>query len=287
MKRRQFLTKSGMGMASMAVMSQIPHASYALGTTNIVKQPIGFQSYVLREAIGKDITKTLSEMVGFGYEHVEMCSPSGYKGPFEPLAKYSGTELKKIISDTGIQCHSSHFTFREMRTNLEERIDFANQLGLKHFVCSGGLDAPTLDEVKQKCDELNEMGRKIKAGGLVTGYHNHNVEFEHEFNGRPEYDILLEELDSDLVKMQFQTAVITLGYKAATYFEKYPGRFISAHLQDYSPSDTTKEIVLGQGITDWKEFFEASKKGGLEVVYVEMESNPGTLEGSVAYLKNL
>ena len=44
----------------------------------------------------------------------------------------------------------------------------------------------------------------------------------------------MEEFDPDLVKMQFQVAVISVGYKAADYFRKYPGRFISAHLADWS-----------------------------------------------------
>jgi len=287
MKRRKFLTKSTMGAASVGLLSHIPQAIYAATTAKSIKQPIGFQSYVLREEIGKDLVGTLKKMVDYGYEYVEMCSPLGYKGPFEPLVKHSGTELKKIIEDCGIGCVSSHFTMNEMRTNLDERIDFANQMGLKHFVCSGGLDAPTLDEVKAKCAEMNAMGEKIKKAGMVAGYHNHTVEFEHEFEGKPEYEFLLEELDPNLVKMQFQTAVITLGYKGATYFKKHPGRFISAHLQDYDKNDTTKEIVLGQGIYDWPEFFEASEQGGLEIVYVEMESNPGTLKDSITYLKNL
>jgi hypothetical protein len=38
---------------------------------------------------------------------------------------------------------------------------------------------------------------------------------------------------------------------------------------------------------DWKDFFAATKTGGLQYVYVEMESDPGTLEGSVQYLKKL
>ena len=44
-------------------------------------------------------------------------------------------------------------------------------------------------------------------------------------------------LDPNYVKMQFQVAVISVGYKAADYFNKFPGRFISAHLADWSPTE--------------------------------------------------
>ena len=286
MKRRHFLTRGALGTVSIGLLSSFDPSLYT-NPTRLVKQPIGFQSYVLREDIGNDLTGTLNKMVGLGYEYVEMCSPKGYMGPFEPLAKYSGKELKKIISDTGIKCNSSHFTWTEMNENLDERIAFANELGLEHFVASAGLHSETLDELKEKCAKLNSMGEKIKKAGMIAGFHNHDAEFKTKFDGKIEYDIILEELDPDLVKMQFQTQVIVLGYKGSTYFKKFPGRFISTHMQDYNPSDTTKEIALGQGISDWKDFFEASKKGGVQVAYVEMESNPGTLKDSINFLKGL
>ena len=77
--------------------------------------------------------------------------------------------------------------------------------------------------------------------------------------------LMLERLDPSLVKMQFQVAAITSGYKAQDYFRKFPGRFISAHLQDYDPSNHKKEVVMGTGIVDWKDFFKAAKVGGLNI----------------------
>jgi sugar phosphate isomerase/epimerase len=226
MKRRNFLTKSTLGAASLGIISQFPSRMFAHSGTKLVMVPIGFQSYVLREEIGKDITATLNEMKAMGYDYVEMCSPSGYMGPFEPLAKYSGKELKGLIEDTGMKCISSHFTLKEMRNNLDERIDFANQLGLKHFVLSSGLDAPSLDEIKSKCGELNAMGEKISAAGMTAAFHNHDAEFKHSLDGRYVYDILLEELNPDVVKMQYQTQVIKMGIKGSDYFNKFPGRVI-------------------------------------------------------------
>jgi sugar phosphate isomerase/epimerase len=288
MNRRNFLQNSALGLAAAGAGGLSPELTQAASFRKAVKQPIGFQSYVLRKEISEDIQGTLKQMKNLGYQHVEMCSPSGYqKFAFAPLVKYTGRELKQIITDSGLECESCHFTLAEMRTNLNDRLDFARQMGLKYFVCSGGLASPTLDEIKSKCEELNRIGEKISQAGFVTGYHNHHVEFESSYDGKVMYDVLMEELNPDYVKMQFQVAVATLGYKAADYFRKYPGRFISAHLQDYDPNDYKKEVVLGQGIVDWKDFFAASRKGGLKLVYVEMESNPGTLKDSVTYLKRL
>ncbi len=89
--------------------------------------------------------------------------------------------------------------------------------------------------------------------------------------------------DPDLVKMQFQTEVINLGYKASDYFNKYPGRFISSHLSDWTPDK--KEVAIGQGVIDWKEFFLAAKTGGVKNFFVEM--NPDKFKDSAEYIHKL
>jgi sugar phosphate isomerase/epimerase len=132
-------------------------------------------------------------------------------------------------------------------------------------------------------DELNEIGAKTKKAGIQTGFHNHHMEFE-KIDGKLIYDELMDRFDPDLVKMQFQVAVISIGYKAATYFEKYPGRFISAHLADWS-STTNKQVPVGQGVVDWKDFFAAAEKCGVKNYFVEM--NPETFKDSASYIHKL
>jgi sugar phosphate isomerase/epimerase len=94
----------------------------------------------------------------------------------------------------------------------------------------------------------------------------------------------MENFDADLVKMQFQVAVISIGYKAATYFNKYPGRFISAHLADWSKS-LNKNVPVGQGEVEWKELFAAAKKCGVKNYFVEMY--PSTFKESADYIHKL
>ena len=289
MNRRSFLGNAATGLGSAALLSSIPGDLLAMLTSKGIDMPLGFQSYVYRQVIGQQPGETMKQLAGFGYQNIEWCSPKGYQGDFAPLAKYSGKELKKITNDSGLQTTSCHFTWKEITddASLAERIEFANQLGLKHMVCSGGLGAKTADEIKKRCEQMNHIGELVKKGGMVAGYHNHNGEFDEKLNGSPIYDLMLEQLDPSLVKMQFQVAAITSGYKAQDYFRKFPGRFISAHLQDYAPSDHKKEVVMGTGIVDWKDFFEATKVGGLSYIFVEMESDPTVMQGCAAYIKTL
>lgn len=289
MNRRSFLGQAIGGLAASGVLAQMRGWAQATTDADRLKLPIGFQSYVFRDEISQKPQETMGRLAGYGYRTVEWCSPKGYQGPFTPLVKYSGKELKKITNDSGLETYSCHFTWNEIMddNSLAERIEFAGQLGLKHMVCSGGLMAKTADEVKKRCQQMNHFGELVRKGGMVAGYHNHNGEFDSKLDGRPQYDLMLEHLDPSLVKMQFQVAAITSGYKAQDYFRKFPGRFISAHLQDYDPNDHQKEVVMGTGIVDWKDFFAAAKVGGLKYIFVEMESNPAIMEGCAKFLKSL
>jgi sugar phosphate isomerase/epimerase len=95
---------------------------------------------------------------------------------------------------------------------------------------------------------------------------------------------LLDLLDPKLVKFQFQVSTISRGYDAAEYFMKYPGRFVSMHVQDWS-SETKQTMAVGQGTLDWKKIFTAAKTGGIQNYFVEM--NLELMRASVPYLRDL
>jgi len=281
--RRDFIKTTGTVVGTATLLNSVPFG--IIGCMKPETKVFGFQTWTIREKLVADFPGTLKEMAGMGYKQVEMCSPLGYKDSgFGPLNDMSGTEMKKIIDNSGLTCVSSHYNMGELRDSLENRIEWATQLGMKQMICSSfWLPEGTMDEYLKACDELNTIGEKTKAAGIQMGFHNHNMEFEKR-DGNLIYDALMERLDPDLVKMQFQVAVIDIGYKAADYFKKYPGRFISAHLADWS-QELKKQVPIGQGVVDWKDFFEAAKVGGVQNFFVEM--NPETFGPSAEFLLKL
>src|SRR5690606_16942507 len=104
-------------------------------------------------------------------------------------------------------------------------------------------EGASIDEYRNAADELNPIGEKTKAAGIQMVFHNHHMEFEKR-GDELIYDALLAQFDPELVKMQFQVAVADIGYKAADYFRKYLGRFISAHLADWS-SEKDAQVPIG------------------------------------------
>jgi sugar phosphate isomerase/epimerase len=142
---------------------------------------------------------------------------------------------------------------------------------------------PTMDDVKRAADEYNKMGEQAKAAGIQQGLHNEEFELT-TVDGKRTYDLLFELLQPELVKFQFQVSTISRGYDAAEYFTKYPGRFISMHVQGWS-ANTRKIMPVGQDTLDWKKIFTAARMGGIRNYFVEM--NLDMMRASVPYLRGL
>lgn len=265
--RRKFISAGLAGIAGASILPQLLYSN----SLPAKKKQIGFQSWVMKDELGKDFSGTLKKMAALGFNSIEMCSPPGYsRFGFGALQHLSAKELKKNINDTGFTCISCHYGFSELKDHAHERIDFAKELGLTQMVISSyGLPkTATLDDWKRSADESNKIGELMRKSDIQLAFHNHNQELE-TLEGEVIYDVLLDRLDGDLVKMQFQLWVIIMGVKAADYFKKYPGRFISAHLYDWS--GTGEEMVpLGKGVVNWDEFFAAAKIGGVKNYYAEM-----------------
>jgi len=248
--------------------------------------PIGCQLYPVGKLVAQDFEGTLRQLAAIGYKTIELCSPPSYAtSGFAPLVKMKAAEVRKTFEAVGLRCESCHYGFQELKNSLDDRIAYAKELGLKQMIlASFGLPQnATMADWAKAAGELNKIGERTKKEGIQLGFHNHNGEFK-EIDGVLIYDKLMSEFDPKLVKMQFQVAVISLGYQAAPFFKKYPGRFISLHLADWSPAEK-KSVPVGAGVVDWKELFAAAKIAGVQNYFVEM--NMDALKASYPYLHNL
>ena len=248
--------------------------------------PIGCQTWPVRNMIATDFPGTIKQLAAAGFQSIELCSPVGYSdNGFAGLAKYKGSELKSILNDAGVTCISSHFGIEELRQNQEDRIAWAKDVGLTQMLVPslGGPKNPTMDDVKRAADEYNKMGERAAKAGIQQGLHNEDFELS-SVDGKRTYDLLFQLLDPKLVRFQFQVSTIGKGFDAAEYFEKYPGRFISMHVQGWS-APTKKIVPVGQDSLDWNKIFSAAKTGGIKNYFVEM--NLDFMKASVPYLRSL
>ena len=280
--RREFFKNTATGAAVAGLLS----ASARELRANPLGMPIGCQTWPVGKLIAKDFPGTIKILADAGFERVELCSPVGYSDSgFAGIGKYKGPELRRIFGDMGVKCESSHFSIKELRDDLAGRIAWAKDVGLTQMMVPSldGPRHPTMDDVKRAADEYNKMGEQAAKAGIQQGLHNEDFELS-MVGGKRTYDILFDLLDPKLVKFQFQVSTISKGYDAADYFTKYPGRFISMHVQDWS-SVTKKTMAVGQGTLDWKKIFTAAKTGGVKNYFVEM--NLDLMKASVPFLRQL
>jgi len=280
--RREFLKDAAKGAAAAGFVSAGARELRA----NPLGMPIGCQTWPVRAMIAEDFPGTIKRLAEAGFQTIELCSPVGYADSgFAGLGKYTGTELRRILGDAGVSTVSSHFGIEELRGNQQGRIAWAKDVGLTQMIVPSlsGPRKPTMDDVKRAADEYNKMGEQAAKAGIQQGLHNEDFELS-MVDGKRTYDLLLDLLDPKLVKFQFQVSTISQGYDAAQYFTKYPGRFISMHVQGWS-AETKKVMAVGQDTLDWKKIFTAAKVGGIKNYFVEM--NLEMMQASVPYLRKL
>ncbi len=289
--RRMFIGNSASGIITALCF---PKDMFESGSTPF-NWPLSFQSYGVREMLGRDFDGTLEKLSSVGYKGIEMCSPKGYeKSGFGPLIALSPEDLRRKIEDAGLFCKSCHFQHPELKLDkIQQTIDYGKRLGLKDLVISAAWirEDATLDEWKLVADELNKSAEQVKKAGLQMVYHNHSI--GPEINGEKLYDILMRLFDPLLIRMQFQLAVASEGADVIGYLAKYPGRYISLHIHDWDPVKK-KVVPTGKGIIDWKKLLETAKKSGIADygLIVEMETRaPGDpladLIECYNYLQNL
>jgi sugar phosphate isomerase/epimerase len=301
--RRAFFEKSAAaGLVSAAIQGL--HAS-PLGL------PIGSQTYPHRQRIREgDFAGLCKDMKDLGVGQLELCSP-GY-GEFASLT--DAKQTRKIMEDHGLKCPSAHFNLNELRNKLEQSIAWAKDIGMTQIgtaSLSGQMQngVTTMDVVKRVADEYNKIAEASAKAGLQQFLHDENFEMAHA-DGRLVYEILLELLDPKTVKMQFQMSAMRAVGDPVMYFTKYPGRFLSMHLQGVdlnpppppppAPAGETPaggqgargrggrsgpQLAVGKDSVDWTKVFTAAKTGGVKNYFVEQ--NWDLTVQSVAYLKTL
>jgi sugar phosphate isomerase/epimerase len=307
--RREFFKRAGM---DAAVAGVVVAGGTAILRANPLGLPIGSQTYPHRAMIqqGK-FADLLKQMKDIGIERIELCSAFGY----QEFAKLEDPkETRKIIADHGLKCESAHFGMRELRESQQKSIDWAKEIGMKQMMTAslGGqvdraTNTTTMDAVKKAADEYNKIGEIAAKSGIQQGLHNEGFELS-MVDGKRTYDELFTLLDPKLVKFQFQMSTITAGLVGADYFTKYPGRFISMHVQDVDmnapvpappPPDPNApagrggrggrggrpQKPVGQGSIDWVKTFKAAKVGGVKNYFVEQSWD--LTKDSVAFLKTL
>ena len=286
MNRRMFLMR---GAAASALLTGRQYLS-----ADPLGLPIGCQTYPVRKSISTDFAGTMKGLRAAGFTQIELCSPYGYTD-FSSLQQYKPQELRRMLNDWGLGCISAHWAPTELFQKTDESIAYAKEFGMTQMAIAalGPLNrkgTETVDDVKRYVEPFNAFAEKAHAAGIVALLHNEGFVSQY-IDGKPVYDMMIAELNPATTKLQMQISSMQEGYDPVTYFQKYSGRFLSMHCQDWVKDPSTKsgfrQVPLGKGVVDWKAVFTAAKTGGVKNYFVELEEDPALMPPSVPFLKSL
>jgi sugar phosphate isomerase/epimerase len=279
MNRKDFISLSGLGFLGL----------YACGTSNLTskEKPLAIQLYTIRNAVSANLEKSLERLADLGFTQLEIY---GYDGKFFGKNR---AEFQSILKNVGMEVISSHHTTGivhnskgTLLNNWEQSVEDLNFIGSKYMVCSYLFpEERTAEHYRQLPDLLNQSGGITSKAGLGFAYHNHDFEFE-TFDDKTVYDFILDNTDSDLVKMELDLYWISkAGLNPVEYFENYPKRFPLWHVKDMTAG--TKDFAeIGNGTIDFETIFKAKEKAGLKYWFLEQDSSDKDIFESIKISKN-
>ncbi|MBD0352812.1 MAG: sugar phosphate isomerase/epimerase [Flavisolibacter sp.] len=259
---------------------------------------IGLQLYTVRDAMQKDPAGTLARVAQIGYNSVEAATYTGTQKFYGMTAK----EFAALLRKNGLIVPSSHYRLGEEKTNgmpvkgtmlydWDKAVDDAAAVGIKYMVCAylSESERGGLDHYKYVAEQLNKAAEKCRKAGIQLCYHNHDFEFAPQ-NGKLPYDILLNETDKNLVKIELDLYWATkAGHDPITLFNQHPGRFPLWHVKDMDNTAKKAFTEVGNGVIDFKKIFANAEKSGMKYFFVEQDITPGSpfdsITKSINYIK--
>jgi sugar phosphate isomerase/epimerase len=259
-------------------------------------EKIGLQLYTVRDEMKKDFEGTIAKVAATGYKEVE------FAGYFDRSPK----AVRAVLDSNGLSAPSTHVDYPSLSPEKWPQVIEASKLMGHEYIVNPWVEEEIRkqpDSWKHIAQTFNRAGQSSKESGIQFAYHNHWFEFI-PVNGKLPYDVLLEECDPSLVKMQLDLCWITVGGQdPLKYFDRYPGRFPLVHVKDLKEvpkvdasgnqdfgSSLPGMTEVGSGVIDWKAIFAQSGKAGIKHYFVEHDrpkSPFDSIKTSYQYLQRL
>ncbi|MBA4745674.1 MAG: TIM barrel protein [Muricauda sp.] len=243
------------------------------------KYKMGLQLYTIHDDMMKDTIATLTAVKKMGYQDFETFGFDHEKGTFYG---YKSSEFRKIMDDFQLTASSGHFGFSPYLNQSEDKlkrfvdqcIDGAHTLGMKYITWPWlDPDQRSIDHFKLLAKKLNVIAEWVTSAGLGFAYHNHGFEFM-DHNGENGFDIILNETDPSLVKLEMDMYWVIRSSKHTPkeLVSHQPGRYVLWHIKDMDKV-TGDYTELGNGSIDYSQILPDPRESGLEFYYLEQGSN--------------
>jgi sugar phosphate isomerase/epimerase len=255
---------------------------------------LGLQLYSVRNAMERDYPATLEKAAAIGYRNLELLSKETEDGlVFGPGMQ--APEHRKLLDRLGLKAVGCHF-MPEESVSWEKVAASCLETGVNTLVIPFALFKDRQD-VLSFCEQTNRAATICNKLGVQLYYHNHIQEFE-SFDGQTAMDIMLENLDEDLVKYEFDSYwAIRAGQDPIAWIRKFGKRCDLLHQKDLpssvnpvnlfdlraddpkmSPLDMLRTVQddqyteVGEGVLNIPEIIAAGRTyGNVRYIFVEQD----------------
>jgi sugar phosphate isomerase/epimerase len=249
----------------------LPFAASTLGRAAQTKKiPIGIELYSVRNELAKDLPGTVTAVAKLGYEVVE------FYAPYFSWSTEQAKEVRKLLDDLGIKCHSTHNSPTAIGDGLSKAVELNQIIGSRYIIIASAGKVAGADGWKAFADQLSAAAEKLRPQGMFTGFHNHQTEWA-PVDGKRPMDILAAGTPKDVVLQLDCGTCVEAGADPVAWIKANPGRIRSSHLKDWSKAKGYA-VAFGEGDVPWKPLLDAAEAtGGIEYYLIEQETSP---EGS-------
>jgi len=238
--------------------------------SNPKNKNIGIQLVSVHSEMQKAPAATLRELSRMGYSYVETFVYDDGKFYGMPPIKF-----RNLVEAQGLSFLGS-MVFRDLPSPGEwnsamkwwnKTINDHVEAGVEYLTISNNqLDSiKSITDLQLFANYYNAIGELCNEKGITFAFHNHADEFK-TIDGVRIYDYFIENTSPEHVFFQADIYwMIVGGVAPIDYFIKYPNRFLSWHVKDYSELGASGKI-------DWAGLFFQSEFNPPKYIVAEVEN---------------
>ena len=268
--RRDFLEKSGMGVAGLTV---VPFHQLSKNSKVDIPFQLGIASYTFRKY---PLDKTLQMAARLKIKRMSL------KDMHLPLES-SPEEIKKAIAmskDAGVEIYGGGVIYMNKKEEVDNAFKYAGLAGMKIII---GVPAHEL---------LSYTETFVKKTGIKLAIHNHGPGDNVYPSPQSAYD-LIKDLDPGMGLCLDIGHTARMGLDPTEEARKYMKRILDMHIKDVTAAKAEGDTIeMGRGVIDLPAFFRELVKAGyngtasFEYEKDENDVMPGLAE-SVGYVRGI
>ena len=229
--------------------------------------PVGLELYSVRDALARDLDRTLRAVARMGYEVVE------FYAPYLEWTPDRAQQVRRQLDDLGLRCRSTHNSASAFtKSGLAKATELNRILGATYLVMASAGRVVGIDGWREVADLLTVTAEILRPLGMATGYHNHEPEWARLEGQRP-MDVLAANTPHNVMLQLDVGTAVAAGADPVQWIRSHPGRIRSIHCKDWAPGEGKGYGVLfGEGASPWADIFAAAEStGGVEYYLIEQE----------------